>query len=248
MRDRNGIELNTGAIIVSLLYGKGDFAESLKLSFNMGWDADCNAATVGTILGVVYGHRKMMHEGWQIVDLYKNTTRDNMPGDETITSFADRIVELFEMANEQNGGKKIIAGQKLVYEIPAEIPAPVIWIKSLEIQKQLLKAEFEKAVIDGILNGDREAKARAAYMAVCFDMDVDINEKHPEQWKDACFQLSGYWKIMANIFTNGNSPFMAIAQLADKFKAAGFKPPVHSISDNEIYEEGNIWKDPAELY
>ncbi|MDR0796351.1 MAG: ADP-ribosylglycohydrolase family protein, partial [Tannerella sp.] len=68
MRDRNGVDLNNGAIIAALLYGEGDFAETLKLSFNMGWDADCNAATVGTILGVVYGYRKMIHQGWQIID------------------------------------------------------------------------------------------------------------------------------------------------------------------------------------
>ena len=46
-RDANGHELNTGAIIAALLYGKGDFAEYLKLAFNFGWDAECDAATVG---------------------------------------------------------------------------------------------------------------------------------------------------------------------------------------------------------
>jgi hypothetical protein len=51
IRDINGFELNTGAIIASLLYGERDFAESLKYAFNFGWDADCNAATVGTIKG-----------------------------------------------------------------------------------------------------------------------------------------------------------------------------------------------------
>ena len=131
MRDKNGSELNTGAIIAALLYGEGDFAETLKLTFNMGWDADCNAATVGTIVGTIYGYRKMMSQGWQIVDLYKNTTRDNMPHDETITSFADRIIELFEMINEEKGGKKTIINQKLFYEISMENPAPVRKIISL---------------------------------------------------------------------------------------------------------------------
>ncbi len=51
----------------------------------MGWDADCNAATVGTIVGVMDGSRKMLSDNdrfsqpWQIVDRYKNVTRDNMP-------------------------------------------------------------------------------------------------------------------------------------------------------------------------
>jgi len=249
MRDRNGIELNTGAIIASLLYGEGDFAETLKLSFNYGWDADCNAATVGTIIGVVDGYRKMMSQGWIIVDRYRNTTRDKMPMDETITSFSDRIIELFEMINEKNGGQKMVVNQKLVYEIPTEKPAPVIQLKSVEEQKQHLKAEFEQTIVNDILNGDRDAKARAAYMAVCLDMAADLNKKYPRQWKDACFQLSGYWKIMANLFADGNNnpPFIALGQLAEKFKAAGIKPPARRITEREIYEDKNIWKDPTEL-
>ncbi|MDR1090246.1 MAG: ADP-ribosylglycohydrolase family protein, partial [Prevotella sp.] len=59
-RDSNGYELNTGAIIAALLYGDGDFAETIKHAFNWGWDADCNAATAGTIIGVTYGYRRMM--------------------------------------------------------------------------------------------------------------------------------------------------------------------------------------------
>ena len=99
IRDKNGFELNKGSIIAAMLYGAGDFQETLKCAFNFGWDADCNAATVGTILGTVYGYRQMMSQGWQIVDRYQNTTHDNMPMDETITSFADRLTELFELIN-----------------------------------------------------------------------------------------------------------------------------------------------------
>ncbi len=249
MRDKNGTELNTGAIIAALLYGEGDFAETLKLAFNLGWDADCNAATVGTIVGTMYGYRKMMSQDWMIVDLYKNTTRDNMPQDETITSFADRIIELFEMVNEKNGGKKTVVNQKLVYEIPVENPAPVKRLTSLENQKQLMKTEFEQTIINHILNGNKEEKARAAYMTVCFDMAADLKRKYPRQWKDACFNLSGYWKLMTNIFYgDGEAPFMNLAHLEEKFKAAGFKPLVKEYSEWELYEETTVWKDPAELY
>src|SRR5690606_19758832 len=104
IRDMNGTELNTAAIVAALLYGAGDFAETLKLAFNMGWDADCNAATVGTIVGVLDGYRKLLSNEWRIVDRYQNTTRDHMPTDETITSFAYRMDELVEVVNEQTGG------------------------------------------------------------------------------------------------------------------------------------------------
>ena len=248
MRDRNGIELNTGAIIAALLYGEGDFPETLKLAFNMGWDADCNAATVGTIVGVVYGYRKMMGQGWQIIDLYRNTTRENMPMDETITGFADRIIELFEMVNEENGGKKVVANQTLVYEIPVENPAPVKNLISLENQKQQMKTELEQTISNDILTGNRESKARAAYMAVCFDMAADFSKKYPRQWKEACFQLSGYWKIMAVIFQDTGRTFKSLARMEEKFKAAGFKSPNKRFTERELYEDTNIWKDPAGLY
>ena len=96
MRDRNGYELNTASTIAALLYGKGDFAETLRTAFNFGWDADNTAATAGTIIGVTWGYRRMMQQGWQIVDRYRNTKREGMPENETITSFADRLVDIAE--------------------------------------------------------------------------------------------------------------------------------------------------------
>jgi hypothetical protein len=42
------------------------------------------------------GYRWMMPR--LAIDRYKNTTRENMPTDETITSFADRLIDLAERA------------------------------------------------------------------------------------------------------------------------------------------------------
>ena len=50
------------------------------------------------------------------------------------------------------------------------------------------------AILHHLLNGNREEKARAAYLAVCFDMAADLSKKYPRQWKEAYFNLSGYWK------------------------------------------------------
>ena len=112
MRDRNGYELNTGSVIAALLYGGGDFVKTLTAAFNFGWDADCNAATAGTIVGVMKGYRWMLAQGWPIVDRYKNTTRENMPSDETITSFADRLVDLAERVIVEQGGDKDDQGRQ----------------------------------------------------------------------------------------------------------------------------------------
>lgn len=107
MRDRNGYELNTASIIGALLYGGGDYVKTSILAFNFGWDADCNAATVCTILGVLKGGRWMLSQGWDIKDVYRNTTRDQMPTNETMTTFGDRLITLAERNIIENGGKKI---------------------------------------------------------------------------------------------------------------------------------------------
>jgi ADP-ribosylglycohydrolase len=63
MRDRNGVILNGAATIAALLYGNGDFTETVRLAFNFGWDCDNNAAMAGTILGVIKGSEWMYAYG-----------------------------------------------------------------------------------------------------------------------------------------------------------------------------------------
>ncbi|MCK5102423.1 MAG: ADP-ribosylglycohydrolase family protein [Cyclobacteriaceae bacterium] len=255
IRDKNGFELNTGSIIAALLYGSGDFAESLKYAFNFGWDADCNAATVGTIVGVLKGYKNMMsnndryNQNWLIVDRYRNTTRDNMPYNETITSFADRIIELFEMVNEQNGGQRKLENNVVVYEIPIEQPVMIKKLVSIQEQKEQLKNELKETILNDILHGSEQAKAKAAYLAVCLEHDGQIKKEFPEQWRDASYQLSGYWKVMNNILQGQyNDQFEGLETLRSKFVAAGFKIPPRQYDDNELYNDTVVWKDPFKLY
>ncbi|HLT08808.1 MAG TPA: ADP-ribosylglycohydrolase family protein [Cyclobacteriaceae bacterium] len=247
IRDTNGSELNTGAILGALLYGRGDFSESLKLAFNFGWDADNNAAQVGTIIGVMDGYRSMMANGWRIVDRYKNTTRDNMPMDETITSFADRLVELFELVNNEKGGtKKLSQEGRMIYEIQQERPQPVTQIMDEAALKQaILKEQPLERLIADIRNGDNNDKARAAYIAVCLDLHETIQKQYPREWEEAKRTLSGYVKVMNNIFYGGD--FKALFALAKKFRDAGFKSPTVRLTDEEVYSD-LVWKEPADLY
>ncbi len=46
---------NSGVIALALYYGKGDFARTIEIATMCGWDTDCNAGNVGTILGVMAG-------------------------------------------------------------------------------------------------------------------------------------------------------------------------------------------------
>ena len=46
---------NHGLIILSLLHGESDFAETLKIVNTCGWDTDCNSGNVGCLVGIKEG-------------------------------------------------------------------------------------------------------------------------------------------------------------------------------------------------
>ena len=46
---------NAGVCALALCYGAGDFARTVEIATMCGWDTDCNAGNVGTILGVLRG-------------------------------------------------------------------------------------------------------------------------------------------------------------------------------------------------
>lgn len=46
---------NAEIVVASLLYGKGDFAKTICLSVQCGFDTDCNGATVGSVFGMMHG-------------------------------------------------------------------------------------------------------------------------------------------------------------------------------------------------
>ena len=53
---------NAEIVVASLLYGKGDFAKTICLSVQCGFDTDCNGATVGSIIGMMKGENVLSEE------------------------------------------------------------------------------------------------------------------------------------------------------------------------------------------
>ncbi len=134
MRDRNGYELNTACTIAALIYGRQDFVETLRLAFNFGWDCDNNAATAGTIVGVIKGRRWMNAQGWDIADVYRNTTRDDMPLDETLTGLENTLIECARVVVAEHGGEVVTDGGRRVYRIHREPAANVSPLSTPEEQ------------------------------------------------------------------------------------------------------------------
>lgn len=46
---------NAAVMILSMLYGQGDFERTIEICCMCGWDTDCNAGNAGTVLGVLNG-------------------------------------------------------------------------------------------------------------------------------------------------------------------------------------------------
>lgn len=55
-RDASKAIMNQAIVVMALTLGKGDFAETIRLACNSGWDTDCTAATAGALLGLMKGH------------------------------------------------------------------------------------------------------------------------------------------------------------------------------------------------
>ena len=224
MRDRNGYELNTASTIAALLYGQGDFVQTLIAAFNFGWDCDNTAATAGTIVGVMKGHRWMMSQGWQIVDRYRNTTRENMPLDETISSFADRLIELAENVITQRGGARVLVNGSPVFRIRHESPANLVPLPSPEEQLAGMRKNLSEEIETSILQAEsHEAMARAAYLAVCLDLAPTIHQQHPKAWRQALAALTRHENVLQALYYQSDVP--GGPALRAKASEAGLQKP-----------------------
>lgn len=55
---------NVAFVVIGLLYGKGNFKKSMILAINCGDDTDCTGATIGSLMGIMYG-TKGIPEDWK---------------------------------------------------------------------------------------------------------------------------------------------------------------------------------------
>ncbi len=187
VRDRNGYELNTACTIAALIYGHKDLVETLRIAFNLGWDADNTAATSATIIGVMKGRRWMNDQGWNIKDVYRNTTRDDMPNDETLTSLENTLIEAARITIKKNGGQiplPIREGQgegstrnsHRTYRIPTESPANIEPLATQAAQLANLRKHFAPQLQKDLATAG-VTRARAAYIAVCLGEDRKIQTR-----------------------------------------------------------------------
>ena len=197
--DMNGVKLNGACTIAALLYGKGDFVETLQHAFNFGWDADNNAATAGTIIGVTRGYKWMMDQRWKIQDKFRNTSRDELP-DESITRYGDRLIALAGQNIREQGGQAPASG-KGEYRIVTQPAANLEKLANAGQQLAALRREWAAQIEAGVRRPEAtQHAARAAYLAIALDTATGLSAKYPDGWRSALAALSGYPGVMQALF------------------------------------------------
>ncbi|GAB4319067.1 MAG: hypothetical protein Kow0069_22450 [Promethearchaeota archaeon] len=93
---------NAGILLLALLYGKGDFSQTMQLAAMMGHDADCNAGNLGGILGA-YAGRSHLPAYWAdfVNDEIMAVVKDWE--DPSLTRLAMRVHALAEVAEPKRG-------------------------------------------------------------------------------------------------------------------------------------------------
>jgi ADP-ribosylglycohydrolase len=120
--------INTGATVLAILYGQGDFKNTVQIGVLAGWDCDCNPATAGGLIGVIKGFSNLPPDLTApniCGDVYENVYRPYLPDPEqsipqydTITNIAARLMDLAEQNILSNGGYITGIGSTKTYHIP----------------------------------------------------------------------------------------------------------------------------------
>lgn len=101
--------INFAASIISLLYGEGDYQETVKIAVLAGWDSDNPAATWGGLLGFMHGKQGIERSfGRKFADRFNiHRTRGNFPNDgiDTFPNMAQNGIFIIDrVVQEQMGG------------------------------------------------------------------------------------------------------------------------------------------------
>jgi len=123
--------MNTGATILAILYGRGDFKDTVQIAVLAGWDCDCNPATAGGLVGIINGFSHLPNDLIDsniCGDVYENVYRPYLPDPgqyipqyDTISNIASRLTNLAEQSILNNGGYITGSGPAKTYHIPETI-------------------------------------------------------------------------------------------------------------------------------
>lgn len=119
-------KMNAAFYVMGLLYGKGDFFQTMDIATRCGADSDCNPSTAAGIWGVMYGWKKIPEKYQRGIDLCENY---DFPYTKlSLAKVYPLNLSLLAQNVKANGGK--VKGKK--YYIKLQEPKPVRYEQSFE--------------------------------------------------------------------------------------------------------------------
>ncbi len=196
---------NIGIMIIGWLYGEGDFSKSLCIAANCGEDADCTAATLGAIFGIIMG-AKNIPEKWlsPLGDNIKIGSVDNTSSavwiPDTISNLTERVCNLMpvfllyysDILSEDGPSIRMSSGEQLMAQSrKVGVYDSITFREKLEERKYGVKRQsmaFDVIVkyMDGIHVKPEEEKKISLTI---------INKIHRQQWVTAKWHLPEEWSV-----------------------------------------------------
>lgn len=94
---------NAGICVLAMLYGRGDLGRSIEISVMCGYDTDCNASNIGTILGVLGGLKAIP---WRYRDPINDlVTLSSVSGYLNLVDLSDKAKELGSLSCRMYGSR-----------------------------------------------------------------------------------------------------------------------------------------------
>ncbi len=147
-------KLNSAYVLIGLLYGDGDFEKSLTIALRCGQDNDCNASTVGGIMGVMLGYDSIPEKYKKGVDrtdtVFSFTNYNlNTAVDTTVTLLKKRLTD--SQALVRDGYWSIICGEVTAVENKQWPEAPTVAFE-VTSEKDIVKLKITAYSVPGIAN------------------------------------------------------------------------------------------------
>ena len=112
-----GAEVNFASTIMALLYGEGDFMQTMTIASLAGWDADNNVTTSSGLLAIILGFDGLPEEIREASDIYYNEdVTGDLPKYDSVEEIARRTQALAEKQIVEVGGS--VEGG--VYVVPSK--------------------------------------------------------------------------------------------------------------------------------
>lgn len=93
---------NAAIVVCSLMYGEGDFVKTLKIANYCGFDTDCNAGNLGTVMGVLTELKNVDYQTW-IAPLRDTTLCSSVLGYDNIVNIPTFAYDVFRTALRLRG-------------------------------------------------------------------------------------------------------------------------------------------------